>query len=76
MPPDPPRKARASPSSDRFAMCHLLCSHMSLVTAPGLHSNPGSATEKGDSHAFLFETMVRHTYPQKCITFTKKTANL
>ena len=32
--------------------------------------------EKGDSHAFLFKTIVRLTYPQKCITFTKTTANL
>ena len=32
--------------------------------------------EKGDSHAFLFETIVRLTYPQNCITLTKTTANL
>ena len=32
--------------------------------------------EKGDSHALLFETIVRLTYPQKCITFTKTTAKL
>ena len=32
--------------------------------------------EKGDSHAFLFETIVSLTYPQKRIAFTKTTANL
>ena len=36
-----------------------------------------SELDKGDSHAFLFETIVRHTYPEQCITFTKKkTVNL
>ena len=31
-----------------------------------------SELEKGDSHAFLFEPIVRPTYPQKWSTFTKK----
>ena len=35
-----------------------------------------SELEKGDLHAFLFETIVRLTYPQKRIMFTKTTANL
>ena len=35
-----------------------------------------SELEKGDSRAFLFETIVRYTYPQKCITFTKKNGEL
>ena len=43
MPPDPLEKRGLRPRVIASRSHHLLCSHLSLVTAPGPHSNPGSA---------------------------------
>ena len=45
MPPDPLKKRGLRPRVITSLSHHLSCSHLSLVTAPGPHSNPGSATD-------------------------------
>ena len=44
MPPGPLAKRGLRPRLIASRSHHLSCSHLSLVTAPGPHSNPGSAT--------------------------------
>ena len=45
MPPDPLEKRGLRPRVIAWRSHHLSRSHLRLVTAPGPHSNPGSATD-------------------------------
>ena len=58
MPPPPSSKVRASPLRDRNLRSQLLTS-LSLVTAPGSHSNPGFAT--------VFAQCNKIVHPRACV---------